>query len=637
MLAFFRRALSSWVVIGLLGLLMLAFVVTGVGTPSSMGALGGLGNNEIAKAGGRTLSASDVAQRLQLDLRQAREQNPELTMAQFLKGGALDNMIDQLADITALRAFAETHGMAVSDKLGDAEIASISAFQGATGKFDESRYRQALTARGLTETTFRNDIDQNIAIRHLLVPIATSAGAPRDLVFPYAALLVERRLGTALEFRNATYTAGPPPSAAQLTAFYNANKARYTVPEQRVLRYAIVDAGTVAKAATPSEADIVAQYKKDADKYAAREARDLTQIIVQDQKNAASIAQKIRAGTTIAEAAKAAGTDPIAVKSTEKAAFAEQSADEVAAAAFGAPKGGIVGPIKSALGWHVIRVDGVTKIGGKSLDQMRGEIAKTLATQKAADAFADLLAQIDEDVSNGQTFDDVAKARGLKVVSTPPITANGTALNQPGFKLEASFAPVLKDAFQAEPNDDPALVPLSGEKDVFYNLDRVIAAAPRPLADIKDRVTADFVADRANKAARRAAEIALAKLAAREKPTGGTARALSARRIDILKKTVKLTPEIEQLFDLRPGKAKLVASADRQGWVVVRVDRIERGNLNEDPSLVVATQSQLSNAVGQEYSEQFAAAVKAELGVKRNQAAIDSLRKSLAGSGAAAR
>ena len=637
MLAFFRRALSSWVVIGLLGLLMLAFVVTGVGTPSSMGALGGLGNNDIAQAGSRTLSASDVAQRMQLDLRQAREQRPELTMAQYLKGGVLDSMIDQLVDITALRGFAERHGMTVSDKLGDAEIASITAFQGATGKFDENRYRQALSAQGLTETAFRNDIDQNIAIRHLLVPIATSAGAPRDLVTPYAALLVERRLGTAIEFRNANFTAGPAPSAAQLTAFYNANKARYTVPEQRVLRYAIVDPSMVAKAAAPSEADIVAQYKKDADKYAARDVRDLTQIIVQDQKSAASIAQKIRGGMALADAAKAAGTDPILVKGSEKSAFAEQSAAEVATAAFAAPKGGVVGPIKSALGWHIIRVDAITKIGGKSLDQMRGEIAKALATQKAADAFADLLAQIDADVADGQTFDDVAKARGLKIVSTPPMTANGTALNQPGFKLDASFAPMLKDAFQAEPNDDPALVQLSGEKDVFYNLDRVIAAAPRPLADIKDRVTADFIAERANKASRRAAEIALAKLAAGEKPTGGTARALSARRVDILQKTVKLTPEIQQLFDLRPGKAKLVASADRQGWVVVRVDRIERGNLNENPSLLAATQAQLSNAVGQEYTEQFAAAVKAELGVKRNQGAIDALRKSLAGSGAAAR
>ncbi len=80
MLSFFRRALSSWVMIGLLGLLMIAFIVTGVGTPSSLGALGSLGSNEIVRAGDRTLEVNDVAQRMQLELRQAREQQPELTM-----------------------------------------------------------------------------------------------------------------------------------------------------------------------------------------------------------------------------------------------------------------------------------------------------------------------------------------------------------------------------------------------------------------------------------------------------------------------------------------------------------------------------------------------------------------------------
>ena len=639
MLAFFRRALSSWVVIGLLGLLMLAFIVTGVGTPSSMGVLSGIGNNDIAKAGSRTLSVGDVAQRMQLELRQAREQRPELTIAQLMQGNLLENVVSQLTDMTALQGYAEAHGMVVSDKLGDAEIASIEAFHGATGKFDESRYREALSSRGISESEFRRDIDQGIAVRHLLVPVAASAGTPSDLVKPYAALLVERRLGTALEFRNASYATGPAPSASELSAYYAANKARYTVPEQRVLRYAVVDASTVARASAPTEADIAAQYKKDAAKYAAREIRDLTQVIVQDQKSAAAIAQKVRAGTSFADAAKAAGTDPIAVRGEEKSAFAKQSADNVATAAYAAAKGGVVGPIKSAFGWHVIRVDAVTKIGGKSLDQMRGEIAKALATQKSADAFADLLAGIDEDVSNGQTFDDVAKARGLKVSTTPALTVTGVSLSQPGFRLDASFAPVLKDAFQAEPNDDPAIVPLAADKDVFYDLDRVIAAAPRPLSEIKDRVTADFIADRANKAARRAAELALAKMNARESLTGagGTARTLAARRVDILKKRVRLTPEIQQLFDLRPGKAKMVASADRQGWVVVRVDRIEPGNLNEDPSLAAATQAQLSNAVGQEYTAQFANAVKAELGVKRNQAAVDNLRKSLTGSGAAPR
>jgi peptidyl-prolyl cis-trans isomerase D len=636
MLSFFRRALSSWLVLGLLGLLMIAFVVTGVGTPSSMGALGGVGSADVIRAGSRTLGVNEVSQRMQFELRQQRQQQPELTMTQFLQGGTLEKMIGEMGDLLSIRAFGEANGMAVSSRLTDGEIASIPAFQGATGKFDDARFRQALSQRGLTPEQFRADIDQGIAVRHILVPIAAGSGAARDMVAPYASLLVERRIGNAVEFRNSAFANGPAPTDAELIAFYGANKSRYIVPERRVIRYAVVDKAMVAQKSMPSEADVAAQYKADAAKYAARETRSLTQVIVQDQNMAKAIAQKAASGTKMADAAKAVGLDALTISAAEKKPFAEQSSDAVAAAAFAAAQGGVVGPIKSGLGWHVVKVDAVNKIGGKSLADVRGDIVAELQAQKAADAFANLLADIDDGVSNGQTFDDVVKARGLKVVSLPPLTASGLSPDQPGFKADAELMPVLKDAFQADPDDDPALVPTGPEKDVFYDLDRVIAAAPKPLAQIRDQVMRDFAADRASKAARKAAEDVLAKanagatLAALK---AGSIKPLSARRMDIVKEGKAPSVELQQLFDLPVGRARIAPSADRQGWIVVQLDKIEPGNIMAEPSLLAATQQQLSNAIGREYTQQFTAAAKKAINVKRNQAAINELRRSLAGSG----
>ena len=599
-----------------------------------MGSLAGSNSTDIARAGDRSLSINDVSQRMQLELRQAKEQRPETTMALLLQGGALDQLVDQLTDLLSIRAFGEAHGMSVSDKLGDAEIASIPAFQGATGVFDDSRYRQALSSRGITPEEFRADIDQSIAIRHLLVPISASAGSPRDLVLPYASLLVERRSGTIVDFRNSAFAAGPAPTEAQLNAFYTANRARYTVPEQRFIRYAIIDKAMIAKSATATEAEIAAQYKKDAAKYAARENRDLTQIIVQDQKTAQAIAQKVAAGSSMTDAAKTAQADAIPLKSAEKASFAKQSAPSVADAAFGAAQGRIVGPIKSGLGWHIIRVDAVTNLGGKTLAKARAEIASSISSQKAADAFANLLADVEDAVSDGQTFDDVVKSRGLTVISTPALTAGGLAVNQPGYRLDPSLAPMLKDAFQAELDDDPAIIPLGATKDAFYDLDRVIAAAPKPISAIRATVVADFVAERASIAARKSAETALAKARAGASLASlrGATRTLSLRRVDVLKQGTAPTPDVQQLFDLGLGKASIVRTADKQGWMLVKLDRIDVGDLRSDPSLVPATQSQLSNAIGQEYSAQFASAVKAAIKTERNEDAIRELRRSLTGS-----
>lgn len=636
MLSFFRRALSSWLVLGLLGLLMIAFVVTGVGTPSSMGALGGVGSSDVIKAGNRTLGVNEVSQRMQFELRQQRQEQPELTMTQFLQGGTLEKMIGEMGDLMSIRAFGEENGMAVSKRLADGEIASIPAFQGATGAFDESRFRQALSQRGLTPEQFRTDIDQGIAVRHILVPVAAGSGAARDMVLPYASLLVERRIGSAIELRNSAFANGPAPTEAELNAFYAANKGRYTVPERRAIRYAVIDKAMVAQQSMPTEADVAAKYKADSAKYSARETRNLTQIIVQDQNMAKAIAQKVSSGTKLADAAKAIGLEAIAIADADKKTFAAQSADGVATAAFGAAQGGVVGPIKSGLGWHVVKVDAINKIGGKSLAEVRGEIVAELQAQKADDSFANMLADIDDGVSNGQTFDDIVKNRNLKVVSLPPLTASGLAPDQPGFKADADLTPVLKDAFQADPNDDPALVPIGPEKDVFYDLDRVIAAAPKPLAQIRDQVAKDFAADRASKAARKAAEELVAKanagatLAALK---AGAVKPLSSRRMDIVQEGKTPSIELQQLFDLPVGRARIAPSTDRQGWIVVQLEKIEPGNIVAEPSLLAATQQQLSNAIGREYTQQFTAAAKKSINVKRNQAAINELRRSLAGSG----
>ncbi len=636
MLSFFRRALGSWAVLGLLGLIMVAFIVTGVGTPSSMGALGGVGVSDAVKVENRSIAVSDLNDRLKIELSQRRQQQPDVTMQQVLQEGTLDKLVSELTDLTALRAFGEKFGMVVSDRLADGEIASIPAFQGATGKFDDSRYRQLLSQRGLTETQFRSDIEQGIAVRHILVPLAASSGAPRDLAAPYASLLVERRAGSFVELRNTAFTKGPAPTDAELNAFYAANRASYIEPERRVIRYAVVDRSMVAKQSAPTDAEVAARYKQDAAKYATRQLLDITQVIVPTEAAAKALAAKVRAGASLAEAAKAAGADAVPSTGLEKGTYVGESSDAVANAVFAAAKGSIVGPLKSALGWYVVKIDNTKTIGGKTLAEAKPEIVAALTIQKTADGFATLLADIEDAVSDGQTFDDVVKARGLTIVTTPPLTASGISPDQAGFVAPDNFMAVLKDAFQAEPDDDPALVPLAEDKDAFYDLDRVIAEAPKPLAAIKAQVTGDFIADRASKAARRMAEAILLK-ANKGAPLAvaaagqGSARPLSSRRMDIVKGKARPAVELVQLFELNTGRARIAPMADKQGWVVVQLDRIEPGNLMAEPSLLSATQSQLSDAIGREYTEQFTLAAKKMLKVERNDSAIAGLRKSLTG------
>ena len=156
MISFFRRALSSWVLLGLLGLIMIAFIVTGVGTPSGLDNLSGGGSN-VAKVGSSSITSTDAASRVQAQLDGARQQNPGLDIGSFVRSGGVDQVVDQMINGRAFEQFGLKYGMTVSNRLVDGEIASIPAFRGPAGSFDRNTFLGVLAQRKLTERVVRED------------------------------------------------------------------------------------------------------------------------------------------------------------------------------------------------------------------------------------------------------------------------------------------------------------------------------------------------------------------------------------------------------------------------------------------------------------------------------------------------
>jgi len=73
--------------------------------------------------------------------------------------------------------------------------------------------------------------------------------------------------------------------------------------------------------------------------------------------------------------------------------FTELAGAQVANAAFGAAEGAIVGPIRSELGWHVVRIDRIEREPGKPLAAVRSQIAERLTAEKRSEALEALADQ----------------------------------------------------------------------------------------------------------------------------------------------------------------------------------------------------------------------------------------------------
>ena len=581
---------------------------------------------------------NDLARRIQVEFENARLEKPGLQMADYDKQGGIDGTIERMINSRTILADGDKHGMVISERLIDSEIGKTQAFYGVTGKFDRTVYLAALAQRGVGEKDHRLDVRANLLADQIIPAASGGARTPRELLTPYASLMLERRFGQASFIATSAFM-GAPASDAEVTAFYNRNLARYTVPETRVVRYALFSRSRFEGKVAATDAEIEAAYKANTAKYGASEKRVLTQIIVQDQAKAKAIAAAARAGTPMAKAASDAGLEATTLDPQDKKSYAGLASAAVAEAAFAAAQGTIIEPGKSGLGWHVVQVGSITKAAGTSLAQARGEIAPAITKRKIDDALADMVVRMEDAISDGATFDDVIKKEGLTAVTTPALTASGIAPAAPGFVVGAELTAVLKDAFQSEVDDDASVVTVTAnELDAIVKLDKIVAAAPKPLAAIRAQVAAEAQADRAARAARKAASELVAKVnsgtafaAALSTASLPAASSVTGQRLEIAQAGEKAAPDLITLFKLSPRKSRMVEETSGKGYLVVWLERLEAGNAKERPDLLAATEGELSRVLGDEYSQQLLGAMKADLGVTRNQAAIDAVKRQLLG------
>ncbi len=643
MLGLFRRFSQSPIGIGIFALILIAFVVTLYeGKNAFGGGLTGTGG-AVATVGSKDIDEVELARRVQNQLDGERQRNPEMDMSQYVASGGVEKTVDLTITGRALELFAAQQGMIASKKLVDGAIASIPAFNGPTGKFDQTTFAQVLAQRKLSEKIVREDFAREALTKMLAIPVAGAARVPERLILPYASLLLESRSGQVAVVPSKAFEPKSAPTDVELQTYYQRNIARYTLPERRIMRFARFDKSRVTAASVATDAEIDAAYKADTS-YAAREKRAFTQIIVSTQAQANDLLAKLKGGASMADAAKSIQREPLPVAMTEKAAFAQLTGARVADAAFAAAKGGYAAVERSGLGFHVVRVDAVQSVAATPLSAVRGKLVAEVTAQKEKRAISDFVVAIEDEASNNATFDELIKKYALTAEATPALTGGGTSFDVPGYTAPPEIAAILRDAFRAEPDDDPAVATIPGDTGyVLWKLDRKVPAAPKPLADVRAMVAADVQIDKGSKAAKLAADKVVAAVNGGT-PLGAAIQALGvalpapqpagARRLELAQAQGKAPPPLAMMFAMPAKRARTLQVEGKQGWYVVYVDKIVAGDARTAPGLIQATQQQLSGAIGDEYVEQFANSVKADVGVKKDAAGVARLKASLTGSAA---
>jgi peptidyl-prolyl cis-trans isomerase D len=647
MLSFFRRVsksrIGTWTMAAILFAILAGF---GVADLSNFGTgnvgIGAMGSSTLARAGNQEVSEREVDEAMQRRLQDVRQQNPEADYASI--AGDFDAILSALIDQRSIIAFADKYGFHLSKALIDAEIAQIPQVKGLNGKVSDQAYQAFLQQQKMTDAQVREIIAGGLLQRLMLTPVASNARLSVAMATPYASMMLESRKGDAVAIPIDPFKAGLKPTDAQVQQFYAANRNRYIIPEQRVLRFAAIGPEQVASV-TASDQEITAEYNRNQAVYGAKEVRNLSQAVVPDQATANAIAQRAKGGASLAAAAAPAGANAAvtSLSSQTRQAYAGVAGEKVAGAVFSAPAGSVVGPLQSDFGWVVVKVESVKTEGGKSLAQARAEIAAKLTADKRRAAIEDIAAKLQDALDAGHSFTEAAAAAKVPVTTTPLIAGNGTAAGDPNFRLSPDYAPVLKEGFAVAPNDEPSIVALASKQGyVMVSPAQVVPAAPAPLAKIHDQVVSDWINDQAR---RRAAATALSIAAkasggmplAQAVKTAGIAlppvQPLAARRIQIAAQNGQVPGPLRLLFSLGQGKSRMVPDPGGRGFYVVKTTTIIPGNALLQPGLINQMRTELSQSVSEEYAQQFQAAVRAEMKARRNESAIAAEKARLLSSG----
>lgn len=639
MISIFRRYINSRVGIAIgalfLGMIGIAFVLGDIEHKES-GSWSLFGSDRVAKVGGSGIGAQDLQAGVQRDFENARRMQPGLTIANYLNEGGLEATLGRLISFLAIERFTADEGVHISKRLVDGQIAGISAFHDASGKFSQQKYDQLIAAQGLTDKELREGLTKDLLRNMLTGPAGFGVTLPDSLALPYASLLLEQRTGSIAIVPSQALAPTGDPKDADLAAFYKTNAKLFTIPEQRKLRYAIVDVERFAGAATPSDAEIATYYARNKARYAASETRAIEQLILPTEA-----AARAALGKPLAQSAKAAGLEVATIPAASRADLARATSDAVAAAAFVAEQGQVAGPVKSAFGWAVFRVSAVNRKAAVTLDAARADIVKELTAQKQAQLLTDFAAKLENQSDDGATFDEIVKDNGLAVVETPLVVADGKSPENMAFQGGADLPVVLKVGFSMEADDEPQMAQITAnQRYAFVDVADIVAPAPPPLAKVRELVVAQYklsqgakraraVADKIKAAADRGTPLAAA-IAQAGVPLPA-AQPVSAMRGDLLNPERRPPAQLALLFAVPQGTVKVMPAGGERGYFVIRLDSITPGDAKKVAGLVDKVRKDLSPVYADEYARQLISAVEREVGVKRNAKAIAQATRSLRG------
>ncbi len=531
MLDFVRKHSRSWLIKALLLLIAVVFTAWGGYSYNSRHEL------EIAKVGEHYITIAEH--------NNAISNMTEAYRRQF--GGAFSDDLLRKLNIRqqALQALIEHYlvikgaselGLTATTEEVQRRILDIPVFQD-QGKFDMKRYEGFLHNQRMTPEQFEQEMAQQITSMKVENFIRGRAVVTADEIqlehhfnndqVKVAYIVVDPK---SLESQVAV-------DDSALQEFHKKNQNRYMEPEKRQIAYVLLNTDDLAKDVAVTDAEIKAYYDDNLRQYEhEKEVRaqhilfklkpDATPEEVEKVRaEALKVQEEAKKGKDFSELAKKYSQDEgSASKGGELGFFTSKKMQpSFSAAAFAMNAGDISDLVRTPFGFHIIKVEEVRPERTAPLEEVKGDIEKSLKYEKAKDT---AYAKVRDLRDLAYARKDIGKAaQELKLQVTGPEWIQ-QAPDQPD---SGPFPPQVKAKIFELGQDDISDIIETPKGMAVAQLKSIQKPQPIPFEKVKDKVTSDYRTEQSEVLAQKKA----AEILAQAKEKGSLAEIAKAQNLNL--------------------------------------------------------------------------------------------------------
>lgn len=449
-----------------------------------------VGSGDVAKIGNETISLNAFNRDLSRSLKRIG-----IGPQEAYQMGYVDRLLGSEVRDRILGHIASDNGIMIPRAHVAEQIQKIITPMTGEDRNPKDVLKQVLLSQGMSERELVGSISREMTVS--LFGSALQAGFSRispDLARALNMGSKETRDIAYVFFPDKEVKDVPPATDDKLREIYEGTKEAHAIPETRVLQLIKIKDESLKKTLEITDEELKQTYETNKDSYYTAPYHKLEQAILNDPKEAEKVYELIKGGQSMQAAVKDVTGKAVAYMGTGDVND-DTLVEDTKKPVMDAKEGALLPPIKTPLGWYVVRVLKADAGGTKPFEDVKKEIKDELYETKLADQRYDLAAALDDKLASGANPEEIGNEIDVEITTLPAVNSFGQGADgKDALKAyEKTASAILKTGFGLGLNETSPVSELADGTQTAIHVKSISDKSYKPFEDVKDSIAAEWI------------------------------------------------------------------------------------------------------------------------------------------------